>query len=353
MAVIFVGDQIGFHHDGDIGGVELRIDHRAVTDEAAEAQIPLDQRRQAPECPTVVHIVEIHPPHLDIAVGQGARAQRWRREMIIVEIGQLIGPLVRVGARQARAAEHQIYPVAIDIGGDAAPQQLHHRAVAIIHVHARTAQLQQLALKTDQRRNVILVVRVETPHLLRRRLLDQPIGAHNAFRPRPDRVIHHQKMIGHRIERIDVARLIPRHCRRLGAHFLIEHAPPQRLHGVDLGFGFGNAHAQMAGPQLAKTRPLIRAEHRPVADQAAEMAAGHSWFGRHPETPLAPCSATILSVGSAGLALPLAAGCTRRPYISRRVDTSSKPSRAAIALISVSCSAPSNSITRPVSISIR
>ena len=48
MPVVFVGDEIGPDHDANVGGVELMIDHGAVADEAAEAEIALDQRRQSP-----------------------------------------------------------------------------------------------------------------------------------------------------------------------------------------------------------------------------------------------------------------------------------------------------------------
>ena len=48
MAVIHFGHQVRLHHHRDIGCIELRVDHRAVADEAAQAQIALDQRRQRP-----------------------------------------------------------------------------------------------------------------------------------------------------------------------------------------------------------------------------------------------------------------------------------------------------------------
>ena len=47
VAVVFVGDQVGLHHHGDVGGVELLVDHRAVADEAAQPQVAFDQRRQS------------------------------------------------------------------------------------------------------------------------------------------------------------------------------------------------------------------------------------------------------------------------------------------------------------------
>ena len=49
MAQIAVGDLAGAQDDGDIGGVELGVDHRAVTDPAAKAKVAFDERRQAEE----------------------------------------------------------------------------------------------------------------------------------------------------------------------------------------------------------------------------------------------------------------------------------------------------------------
>ena len=46
MAGIFFRHPVGLDHDTDIGGVELPIDHRAVSDIGAEAEISLEQRRQ-------------------------------------------------------------------------------------------------------------------------------------------------------------------------------------------------------------------------------------------------------------------------------------------------------------------
>src|ERR1700676_689511 len=45
MAVIGFGHQVRFDHHGDVGGVELRVDHRAIADEPAKAQIALEQWR--------------------------------------------------------------------------------------------------------------------------------------------------------------------------------------------------------------------------------------------------------------------------------------------------------------------
>ena len=46
VLVVFVGDEVGLNHHRDVRRVELRVDHRAIADETAQPQIPLDQRRQ-------------------------------------------------------------------------------------------------------------------------------------------------------------------------------------------------------------------------------------------------------------------------------------------------------------------
>ena len=65
--------------------------------------------------------------------------------MIVIEIGEFGRERVGIGAGQAGAAEHQVDFVVEHIGGDAAPQQLHHRAVAVLGVDAGPAQFQKPA----------------------------------------------------------------------------------------------------------------------------------------------------------------------------------------------------------------
>ena len=70
---------------------------------------------------------------------------------------------------QAGAAEHQVDLVAEHVGGDAAPQQLHHRPVAIAGIDAGAAELQHPAGKRRIGGDVVFVGRVEPAERARRR----------------------------------------------------------------------------------------------------------------------------------------------------------------------------------------
>src|ERR1700722_4343847 len=63
MTIVFLGDQVSLHHDRDIGGVELGVDHRAFADESAESQVALDQRRQTDQRGLSVDFLALEPTH--------------------------------------------------------------------------------------------------------------------------------------------------------------------------------------------------------------------------------------------------------------------------------------------------
>ena len=71
--------------------------------------------------------------------------------MMVIEIGERHRQRLGIGAGQAGAAEHQLDVVVEDIGGDAAPQQLHDRPLAIAGIDAGAAELEDLAGIGDQR----------------------------------------------------------------------------------------------------------------------------------------------------------------------------------------------------------
>ena len=120
-------------------------------------------------------------------------------------------------------------------------------------MHAGAPQFQHLTGKIRHRGNIVLIGRVEPADPGHRLGPDQPIGRHHALRPRPDRVVNHQQMVRNRVIGIDVASQRRRHLARAGAHFLIEHAVAQRLHGIDLGSRGGESRPQIAGTQLAES----------------------------------------------------------------------------------------------------
>ena len=106
---------------------------------------------------------------------------------------------------QAGAAEHQVDLVVEHVGRDAAPQQLHGDPAAIGRIDAGAAEFENSTRKIHDRRDVVLVRRIEVAQACRRFPLDQPIGTDNPLRAGTDRVIHHQQMVGDRIEGIAVA----------------------------------------------------------------------------------------------------------------------------------------------------
>jgi len=132
-----------------------------------------------------------------------------------------------------------------DIGSDAAPQQLHHGAVAVIGVDTGSAEFQDAPGRGFDRRNIVLPGRVELPDPLRAVPLDQPIGADNAFRSITKRVVNHQQMIRYGIVDIPVARRGGGRGIGTGTHLLVKHAIAQRLDSVDLGGIRGQPHPQV------------------------------------------------------------------------------------------------------------
>ena len=85
------------------------------------------------------------PVGADEPLGKCPRPQLGRRQMVMVQVAQDRCDRIRVGPGQAGAAEHQPDLVAVDIVGDAAPQELHHRAGAVGGLDAGAAKLHQLA----------------------------------------------------------------------------------------------------------------------------------------------------------------------------------------------------------------
>ena len=145
------------------------------------------------------------------------------------------------------------------VGGDAAPQQLHGHPAAIGGIDAGPPELQDAAREVHDRRDVVLVGRVEAAEPRRGLALDQPVGADDALRAVADRVVHHQQMVRDGVEHVAVALAGGGRGVGLGAHFLVEHPVAQRLHGVDLRGRGGDPHAKIADAQFRK-RTVIAAD---------------------------------------------------------------------------------------------
>ena len=203
--------------------------------------------------------------------------------------------------------------------------------------------------KVHDRRDVVFVRRVEVAQPRRRLALDQPVGADDALRAGTDRVVHHQQMVGDRIEGVAVAPA--RGGRRIGpgAHLLIEHAIAQRLHGIDFRGRTGDAHAEIAGravPETASGRcGPWRSSARRSSRRPSLLHGRVRVTGRPRDPSRERCRASLSRVACTG--------SRRRPNSSRRSETRSKPRRSAMACISRSYSGSWNSITLPVSMSIR
>jgi hypothetical protein len=86
VAGVLLGHEIGFDDDADVSGVELFVDYRAITHKAAQSQVSFDQRRQGWHCPSRIDGARSKPAHLDVAIGESARPQRWGCEMILMQI---------------------------------------------------------------------------------------------------------------------------------------------------------------------------------------------------------------------------------------------------------------------------
>ena len=236
------------------------------------------------------------------------------------------------------------------IGCNAAPKKLQYGATPVRCIDAGAPEFEHAPGKLLHGADVVLIGRIEAPRLSRAFALEQPIRADDAFRPWPDRVVDDDKMIGDPVEGVAVPPRSSRARVGRGAHFLVEHAEAQRLDSVDLAGCRRDPDTEIAGPEFTKPRTVPRhgaggffSRHRGALPCCGADSAGsreRDEAGRWPGT-----SETVSALSR----------CVsrRRPNNSNLNETRSKPSRAAIACITCSCSASSNSITLPVSMSIR
>lgn len=175
--------------------------------------------------------------------------------MVLVEVGQLGGEHVGVGAGQACAAEHQVDLVLEDISGDPSPEKLHRHAVAIAGIHAGASKLQEPPGKALDWTDVVFRSGIEPAEPRGGLALDQPVGSNDTLGPWPEAVIDDQEMVSRGV--IGVA--VPSGCGGLAAcyrtHLAIEYPKTQRLDGIDLGLSRGEADTQIAGAQFREAGP--------------------------------------------------------------------------------------------------
>ena len=100
----------------DVGGAELVVDDRAVADIGAKPEIALDQRRQGFERGAGVDRLGGHHVHVDAEVLMRPHAPLFRGERVMIEEAQRHGVRAWVGAREARAADHDVDAVLAHIG---------------------------------------------------------------------------------------------------------------------------------------------------------------------------------------------------------------------------------------------
>ena len=201
--------------------------------------------------------------------------------MVHVQIGELRTETVGIGADETGAAEHQVDAVMEDVGRDAAPEQLHHRTVAILHVDAGPPELEQVARKGEQLRDVVFARGVELPDEFGRFALHQTIRADDAFRPGSDRVIDHQQVVRDGVERVDVAPERPGLGIGHRAQFLVEDPVAQCLRGIEVAGRARDPHAEMARPQL----PEAAARRQGGLEQTVRrLGHGGRLDHRHPRT---------------------------------------------------------------------
>ncbi len=111
--------------------------------------------------------------------------------MVMVEIGQWHGQRGGIRTGQAGAAEHHRDVVVKDIGGDAAPEQLHDRPRAIAGIDTGPAEFEDLAGIGDQGRDIVFGGRIERTEARRRLAPNQPVGADHGIEAAAATVVEH------------------------------------------------------------------------------------------------------------------------------------------------------------------
>lgn len=81
VAVVFICQQFAFNQNGNIRGVELRVNNRTIPYVTTKAQIPFDQGRQANKAAAYIQCVRVGTQHFHPPVFQRSYAQaggaRW------------------------------------------------------------------------------------------------------------------------------------------------------------------------------------------------------------------------------------------------------------------------------------
>ncbi len=124
--------------------------------------------------------------------------------------------------RHAGAADQRIEPVALHIGGDAAPQRHDDGAAAIVAVHTRATDFEQAGLEVIQAGEIEFGFGVERAHAFGLMRGQGAVGADQA-----SVAVAYQQVVAVGVEQIDVEAGLGRFDLR--AHFFDEHLVAQAL----------------------------------------------------------------------------------------------------------------------------
>ena len=127
--------------------------------------------------------------------------------------------------------------------------------------------------KTGDAADVVFVLGVEPADRRGGFAPDQPVGADDAAAAVAEIVVDDQQVVGDGVEAVAVAAGAAASGDGCGAHLLVEDAVAQRLGGVDLGCGLGDANAELAGADLAE------AGWRTLCSPIAVISGGEDGFG--------------------------------------------------------------------------
>ena len=107
------------------------------------------------------------------------------RERGVMEEAQRLGMRRRIGALEARAADHHVGAVLAHIGPHALPQQLERALVAVGLQHAGPAKLHEavIGLRAEQWRDIVFALRVEAVVEVGDLLAQHAIGADHLGAP--------------------------------------------------------------------------------------------------------------------------------------------------------------------------
>ena len=154
--------------------------------------------------------------------------------------------LADIHAVEACAAEHQLDIRRRDEGADALPQQLDHRARAVLLLDAGAAELHDFTGRLAEFVDIIFRLGIEPADTGHMGAGENAVGADHA-RIANAVVVDDQQMVASIVELIEIAFLLLYGGVCRAAHFFAENAVAQALGGIHIRFRFGEAQRQITG----------------------------------------------------------------------------------------------------------